>query len=112
MRKAKVSSDFKKTQALKGDKHGPGLAVKIMDLVFDQIAAAENDAAQTSAMPVDMLGRRIDDTIGPKLERLLQDRRRKNIVDNEAGAMFMRNRRQSPRVIDFEAGIGRRFEKQ
>ena len=64
-----------------------------MDLVFDQITTAENDSAKTSTVPINMFGGRIDDAIGPMLKGLLRNRRRENIVDDETGAMFMRDPR-------------------
>src|SRR3712207_7889177 len=43
-------------------------------------------SAQTSALAVDVLGRRIHDAIRPKRERLLEKRRRENVVDSERRA--------------------------
>src|SRR5580704_16789058 len=89
-----------------------GLLIKRMNLVFYDPVAAENNAAETAAMPVDMLRLRVDDAIGPKRKRLLQNRGREDIIDDKAGAMFMRDRRDGRDIVDFKTGIGRRFEKQ
>ena len=102
---------FQENPGVERRQAGAGLLIKRMNLVFDDVAAAENNAAKTSAMSVNMLRRRIDDAIGPELERLLQYRRRENVVDDKAGAMFVRDGRDRRDIIDFKTGIGRRLEK-
>ena len=54
-----------------------------MDVRVDELARGEDDPAEASPLPVDMLRRRIDDAIGAELERLLQERRREHVVDDE-----------------------------
>src|SRR2546430_8456337 len=103
---------FQENPGIERRQAGAGLLIKRMNLVFYDLAAAENNAAEAAAMPVDMLCRRIDDAIGPKRKRLLQNRRRENIVDDKAGAMFVRDGSDGRNIVDFKTGIGRRFEKQ
>src|SRR5208283_3998081 len=91
---------------------GTCLLIKRMNLVFDDFAAAENDAPETSAVPVDMFCRRINDAIGAKLERLLQNGRGKDVVDDKTRAIFMRYARYCSNIIYFQTWIGGRFEKQ
>jgi len=58
-----------------------------------------------------MLGRRIDDAIGAKLERLLQNWRRKTL-STTSRAPFSCAMPRLRNIIDFETGIGRRFENK
>ena len=58
-----------------------------------------------------MFGRRIDADIGAKLERALQDRRGKDIVDDELRARLMGQLRHGGDIDRFEQRIGRRFDQ-
>src|SRR3954447_24046540 len=82
-----------------------------MDMRIDELEGGEDHAAETAALSVDMLCRGIDDAVGAKFERLLQERRRKDIVDDEPGAASMHDFRDYRNVEDIEAGIGRGFQK-
>ncbi len=83
-----------------------------MDVRVDEFAARQDDAAETASLAVDMFGRRIDDAIGAELQRLLQDRRGEDIVDDKPRAMPVRDVRDGFQVVDFEARIGRGFEEE
>ena len=55
----------------------------IMQLLLDELLAAEHHAAEASALPVDMLGRRIDDDVGAERHRPLQQGRGEHIIDHD-----------------------------
>ena len=71
-----------------------GLAQEVVDMVGDEFLARENDAAEHPALPVDMLGRGIDDAVGAERQRMLEQRRGENIVDDQRRAVL---RARSPR---------------
>ena len=73
---------------------------------------ARMNAAEAAALPVDMLGGRIDDAVGAERERALIDRRGEHIVDNERCAGFVRDLRDRGDVDHLERRIGRRLQKK
>ena len=103
---------FQKNPGIERRQAGAGLLIEGMNFVLDNLAAAEYNAAEAAAVPVDMLCCRIDDAIGPELERLLQNWCRKDIVDDEACAMFMRDASDRRNIVDFKAWIGRGFQNR
>ena len=64
-----------------------------MDVVHNEFFGREDDAAETAALAVDVLGRRIDDAIGAERERALVERRGEHIVDHQLGADAVRDLR-------------------
>ena len=72
----------------------------------------EDDAAETAALAVDVLGRRIDHAVGAERERGLEDRRGEDVVDDQRRAGLVRDLRHRGDVDDLERRIGRRFEKE
>ena len=70
-RTASVSSPLSSTQALNGDIDGPVWRMKHVDVLHDELLRAEDDAAETAALAVDMLGRGIDHAVGAERQRAL-----------------------------------------
>ncbi len=91
---------------------GPGLAQQHMDVLLDEVLGGQDDAAETAALAVDMLGRRIDHAVGAELERPLPERGRKHVVDDQRGARRMRDLGDLRDVDHFQRGIGRAFEEE
>ena len=60
-----------------------GLAQESVQIVGDEFLVGEDDAAEAAALAVDVLGRRIDDDVGAELERLLEERRGEDVVDDQ-----------------------------
>ena len=58
-----------------------------------------------------MLRGRIDDAIGAEFERLLQERRRENVVDDKPRPAGMHDLRDPRNIEHVEAGIGRALEE-
>ena len=83
-----------------------------MDIVLDEFLGREDHAAEATPLPVDMLGRRIDDAIGAEFQRALIHRRREYVVDHERGAGVMRDLGDRFDIDDFQRRIGRAFEKE
>ena len=64
----------------------PGLAQEIVNVCLDESFGAEDHAAERAALAVDMFGRGIDDAVGAERKRLLPQRRRENVVDDQRRA--------------------------
>ena len=64
----------------------PGMPVKETEIVLDEFLRRQDGATETAPLAVDVLGRRIDDDVGAERERLLQERGRKDVVDDEEAA--------------------------
>ena len=80
MRTESVSRPFSTTQALNGDSHGRR-AQHRQDLLAHEAARAQHRAAEDAALPVEVLGGRMDDRVGAELQRPLQRRRAEAVVD-------------------------------
>ena len=89
-----------------------GLANERVDIVLDEFLGREDHAAEATPLPVDMLGRRIDDAIGAEFERALIHRRREHVVDHERGAGVMRDPGDRFDIDHFQRRIGRALEKE
>src|SRR5260221_9743548 len=63
-----------------------GMPVEQSEVVLDEFFRRKDGAAETAPLAVDVLGRGIDDDIGAERQRLLQQRGRKDIIDNEEAA--------------------------
>ncbi len=72
----------------------------------------ENDAAETAALAVDVLGRGIDDAIGAERERRLEDRRREHVVDHELGPGVVGDGGDGGDVEHLQGRIGRAFQEE
>ena len=81
-----VSSAFRSTQALNGLSEGPVCLRIGEELFLDPGRVGEDDAAEAAPLPVDVLGRRIDDDVRAELQRLLEERRREDVVDDQPRA--------------------------
>ena len=90
----------------------PGLAQQLMIIVDDDLLARQDAAAEHAALAVDVLGRRIDDDVGPELERALVERRREHVVDDELGAGAVRDLGDRRDVVDLQGRIGRRLHEE
>ena len=88
-----------------------GLAQEGVEVVGDELLVGEDDAAEAAALAVDVLGRRIDDDVGAELQRLLQERRGEDVVDDQPRAGLVGDLGDRGDVDDFERRIGRAFEE-
>ena len=91
---------------------GAGLAQVFLQVVVDVILRAEHRAAETAALAVDVLGRRIDDDVGAVLQRPLQQRRREHVVDDDDGADLLGDLADGGDVDQLQRRIGRRLEEE
>ena len=103
---------FQHDPCVKRREAGAGLADEIGQLIFDIIAIAQNNAAKTASLPVNMFGRRINGDVGAQSHRLLQNRCGEHIIDNQAAAVIMGNIGNRLNVDDFQYRVGRSFQKQ
>ena len=90
----------------------PGLAQQVVDILVDEFGAGENNAAEAAPLPVDVFCCRIDDAVGPQLQRALQQRRGEDIVHDQRRAACMGDFGHRRNVDHLKAGVGRTFEKQ
>src|SRR5579875_2795616 len=74
-----------------------------------ELAAIDNDAPDSRAMPTDELGGRMHDDVGPMLQRLHQIRRWNGIIDNERQTMLMRNIGHSADVQRIQTRVAHRL---
>ena len=81
------------------------MPVEQAEIVLDEFLAGEDRAAQRAALPVDVFCRGIDDDIGAELERLLQQRCREYIVDDEDAAGAMRQPRDLGDIDDLHRRV-------
>ena len=86
------------------------LEVRLQDLRAER-RIAQDRAAQTAALTVDVLGRRVHHQIGAQLERPLQDRAREHVVDDHLSAGLVRQLGDRRDVDQGERRIARRLEK-
>ena len=89
-----------------------GVAEIVVQILVDPLLVGKDDPAEAPALAVDMLGRRIDDDMGAEFERLLLQRRREDVVDDDARADAVGDLRDRGDVDDFERRIGRAFEEE
>ena len=90
----------------------PGLAQEGVDVLLDEGLRRQDDAAEAAPLPVDMLGRRIHDAIGPELERLLPDRAREDVVDDERRPGLLGDGGDGGDVDDLQGRVGRALEEE
>ena len=83
-----------------------GLADQLVDVVGDEFLRAEDDTAETAALAVDVLGRRIDDAVGAELQRALVERGGEHVVHHQRRAGRMRDVGDRLDVEHFQIGIG------
>src|SRR4029078_2444300 len=69
-------------------------------------ARREDGAAEHAALPVNMLGAGINDDIGAIIERFLQDRRGKDVVDDNRGADLSPKVADCRKIYDLKRWIG------
>ncbi len=89
-----------------------GLPDQVVDIVLDEFFRREDDAAETAALAVDVLGGGIDDAVGPELERLLEQRRREHVVDHQRRARGVGDVGDRLDVEHLQRRIGRALEKE
>ena len=81
-------------------------------MILDELLRAEHHAAQAAALAVDVLGGGIDDAVGAELERLLIERCRKYIVDDEGGARRVGDVGDRLDIEHVQRRIGRSLQKE
>ena len=84
----------------------------IVQVLVDPLLVGQDDAAETAALTVDMLGGGIDDDMRAELERLLLQRRRKDIVDDKARADRIGELGHEGDVDHLERRIGRALQEE
>src|SRR5579863_2624485 len=79
------------------------------ELLEDIFLRPQHCAAETSPLPIDVLGRRIDDDVGAERQRLLQQRRSEDIVDDEDTTSGMRHFGNRFKINQLEPRVGWAF---
>ncbi len=91
---------------------GAGLAQVLLQMFLHVVLGAEYRAAETAALPVDVLGGRVDDDVGTVLKRPLAERRRKHVVDDDDGADLLGELADSADVDQLQRRVGRCLEEE
>ncbi len=68
--------------------------------------------AQDPPLTIEELGRRMDDQVGAKIERSLQNRRAEAVIDDDQDTLRVRDRHQGGDIGDFGQRIRRCFKKE
>src|ERR1700687_640535 len=87
------------------------MPIKRAEIVLDEFLRGQDGAAEAAALAVDVLGRRIDDDVGAERQRLLQERRRKDIVDHKEAAGLVGEVGHRLEIDEFQRRVRRRLEK-
>src|SRR3569832_2191441 len=82
-----------------------------MNITLDQLTRAQHDPAKRPALAIDMLGGRVGDEVRAQLQRLLVERRRKHVVDDQLGAMRLGDLGYARDVDELDGRIGRRLDE-
>ncbi|MCY1233594.1 hypothetical protein D9M72_461430 [compost metagenome] len=83
-----------------------------MQVLVDPFLVSKHDAAEAAALAIDMLGGGIDDDMGAEFQRLLEEWRRKDVVDDDLGADLVGELGHTGNVDDFERRVGRAFQEE
>ena len=96
---------------VKGGHGRAGVAHEGLQHVVDPFLVAQDGAAQHAALPIHVLGTAVHHNIGPLRQRLLQQRRREDVVDDHqrAGAVGQFGHRRQ--VHQVQHRVRRRFQK-
>ena len=103
---------FQQHPGIEGRHRGAGLPQQHVDVLVDEFLRPENDAAETTALAVDMFGCRIDDAVGAEREGALPQRRREHVVDHQRRAGLMRDLRNRRNVDDLQCRVRWTLEEQ
>ncbi len=110
-RSSMVSRLLSSSHALNGDGDGPVWRNSVCTSASINALLPEHDATQRPALSVDMLGCRIGDEVRTEFQRMLVERRCKDIVDDELGTVGVRDLRHGLDVDELDRGIGRRLDE-
>ena len=97
---------------VEGREAWPRVPEIVVQVLVDPLLVGQDHAAEAAALAVDMLGRRIDDHMRAELQRLLQKRRRENIVDDQPRADRVGQRGHCGDVDNLQRRVGRAFEEE
>ena len=87
------------------------MPVEQTEIILDEFFRCQDGAAETAPLAIDVLGRGIDDDIGAERQRLLQQRGRKDIVNDEEAAGAVGQPRDLGEIDDLHRRIGRALAK-
>src|SRR5271157_5233074 len=87
------------------------MPVKETEIVLDEFFRRQDGTTETTPLAVDVLGRRIDNDVGAQRQRLLQERGRKYVVDDEEAAGAVRQPGDLNQIDDLHRRVRRAFAK-
>ena len=73
---------FQQHPGVEGAHRGPGVPHQFLHRAVDVVLVAEDGATQHPALPVDVFGARVDHHVDAERKALLQQRSRKDVVQN------------------------------
>ena len=84
----------------------------VVQVLVDPLLVRQDDAAEATALAVDVLGGRIDDDVSAEFQRLLLQRRGEDIVHHQPRADRIGDRCHRRDVDHFERRVRRAFEEE
>ena len=91
-------------------RHGAERLLQEVEPLGERVVVRGDEAADRVAVPAEILRRRVDDRVGAELERLLQVRRGKGVVDDEQRADGVRCVSGLADVDDVQQRVRRRLD--
>ena len=100
------------SQASNGPRIAPGRVLHELQPLDVLVAGGDDDAADAVAVAVEVFRGAVHDQVGAELDRPLQARARERVVDDEPGAVPMREIGCRRQVRDPHDRVARRFDEQ
>ena len=76
----------------------------------EQVLWPDHRPADHVRVPAEVLRRRVDDDVGPELDRLLEVGRRERVIDGQLGPVLVGDLGDGRDVEDLQERVGRRFD--
>ena len=87
------------------------MAHEVLHRPVDELAPAEDGATEHATLPVDVLGRGVDDDVGAVVERPAEHRRAEDVVDDDLRPGRMGEVADGAHVDEFLHRVARRLEE-
>ena len=88
-----------------------GVPHEVLHRAVDELLRPEHGAAEGAALPVDVLRRGVDGDVGAEVERLGEDRRAEDVVDDDLGSGRVGQLAHGGDVDELLHGVARRLEE-
>ena len=96
---------------VEGRQRGSGVPHEVLDWAVDEVHWSEHGTTESTALAVDVLGRRIDDDVRPVLQWLRENGRPEDVVHDDLGASGMGQLAHGSDVDQFHHRVARGLEE-